>query len=171
MALWIYSYMCRKSLLPNNFTFPPLFNSLYHVPHIQCLNTHVPTLGHHCELFVHNSLLHAYASSCHVSLYHRLFDKMPHNDVVSWTILIASYNNIVAYSESLLVFEQMRLEEGFRVFGSMKEKNVFTWNAVIKGFALANKSRHNTIWWFKRMESDGYGGDEFPSYVVAGEYG
>ncbi|XP_061369404.1 pentatricopeptide repeat-containing protein At5g56310-like [Gastrolobium bilobum] len=51
-----------------------------------------------------------------------------------------------------------RVEEGMSVFRSMKEKNVFTWNAVIKGLALA-KSGEDAIWWFNRMEQDGVRAD------------
>lgn len=52
-----------------------------------------------------------------------------------------------------------RMEEGLRVFTSMKEKNVFTWNAVIKGLALA-KNGEDAILWFERMEKDGVRADE-----------
>jgi pentatricopeptide repeat protein len=52
-----------------------------------------------------------------------------------------------------------RIEEGLGVFRSMKEKNVFTWNALIKGLALA-KSGEDAIWWFNRMEQEGFKADE-----------
>lgn len=58
-----------------------------------------------------------------------------------------------------------RVEEGLGVFWRMKDKNVFTWNAVIKGLALA-KSGHEAIWWFKRMESDGVRPDEVTLLAV-----
>lgn len=52
-----------------------------------------------------------------------------------------------------------RIEEGLKVFKSMKEKNEFTWNAVIKGLALV-KSGEETVWWFNRMQQEGYKADE-----------
>lgn len=52
-----------------------------------------------------------------------------------------------------------RIEEGLRVFQGMKEKNVFTWNAVIKGLALA-KSGQDAVWWFNKMEQEGFKADE-----------
>ncbi|KAL5060539.1 hypothetical protein RYX36_032143 [Vicia faba] len=52
-----------------------------------------------------------------------------------------------------------RVEDGLRVFNYMKERNVFTWNAVIKGLALA-KSGEEAILWFNRMEFDGVRADE-----------
>lgn len=58
-----------------------------------------------------------------------------------------------------------RIEEGLRVFSSMKEKNVFTWNAVIKGLALA-KSGEEAIWLFNRMEQGGIKADEVTLIAV-----
>lgn len=52
-----------------------------------------------------------------------------------------------------------RVEEAMNVFRIMKEKNVFTWNALIKGLALA-KSGEEAIWWFNRMEEEGIRADE-----------
>lgn len=58
-----------------------------------------------------------------------------------------------------------RVEEGVRVFSSVKEKNVFTWNAVIKGLALA-KSGEEAIRLFNRMEQDGVRADEVTLLAV-----
>ncbi|KAA8543118.1 hypothetical protein F0562_021387 [Nyssa sinensis] len=52
-----------------------------------------------------------------------------------------------------------RIEEGLSVFRLMKEKNVFTWNTVIKGLALA-KSGEEAVSWFFRMEQEGITPDE-----------
>ena len=58
-----------------------------------------------------------------------------------------------------------RVEEGMSVFRSMKEKNLFAWNAVIKGLALA-KSGEEAIWWFDKMEKDGLRPDEVTLVAV-----
>ncbi|XAR59457.1 hypothetical protein NMG60_11015299 [Bertholletia excelsa] len=52
-----------------------------------------------------------------------------------------------------------RIEEALDVFKSMKEKNVFTWNAVIKTLALA-KTGDEAVFWFSRMEQEGIKPDE-----------
>ena len=54
---------------------------------------------------------------------------------------------------------------GVECVWSMKEKNVFTWNAVIKGLALA-KSGQEAIWWFNKMEKDGVRPDEVTLLAV-----
>ncbi|KAJ6319821.1 hypothetical protein OIU78_015261 [Salix suchowensis] len=52
-----------------------------------------------------------------------------------------------------------RIDEGLIVFRSMKEKNVFTWNVVIQGLGFA-KSGQEAVWWFNRMEQEGFEADE-----------
>nr|AYM00932.1 pentatricopeptide repeat protein [Salvia miltiorrhiza] len=47
-----------------------------------------------------------------------------------------------------------RIEEGLRIFEEMSEKNVFTWNAVIRGQALSNNGKE-ALWWFLKMEGEG----------------
>ncbi|KAK7337425.1 hypothetical protein VNO77_17999 [Canavalia gladiata] len=74
-------------------------------------------------------------------------------DVVLGTVLIEMYARCG------------RVEEGLNVFWSMEKKNVFTWNAVIKGLALA-KSGEEAIWWFNRMEQDGVRVDDVTLLAV-----
>ncbi|KAK2983778.1 hypothetical protein RJ640_017181 [Escallonia rubra] len=58
-----------------------------------------------------------------------------------------------------------RIEEVLGVFESMKEKNVFTWNAVIKGLALI-KNGEEAIRWFFRMDQEGVQPDEVTLIAV-----
>lgn len=37
----------------------------------------------------------------------RVFDEMPHRDVVSWTVLITRYRSAERYDDALIAFEQM----------------------------------------------------------------
>ncbi|GLT28512.1 hypothetical protein SLA2020_034380 [Shorea laevis] len=52
-----------------------------------------------------------------------------------------------------------RSEEGLSVFRSMKEKNVYSWNAVINGLALAESGKE-AVWWFNRMVQEGFKPDD-----------
>ncbi|KAK9161529.1 hypothetical protein Syun_007870 [Stephania yunnanensis] len=52
-----------------------------------------------------------------------------------------------------------RIDVGLSVFEGMSEKNVFTWNSVIKGLALA-KSGEEAVNWFLRMQEEGVKADE-----------
>ncbi|KAI9181484.1 hypothetical protein LWI28_015395 [Acer negundo] len=52
-----------------------------------------------------------------------------------------------------------RIEEGLIAFQAMKDKNVFTWNAVIRGLALV-KSGEEAVMWFDQMVQEGIKADE-----------
>lgn len=52
-----------------------------------------------------------------------------------------------------------RMEEGLKAFKAMEEKNVFTWNALIRGLAL-NKNGHEAVLWFFKMVEEGVRPDE-----------
>lgn len=58
-----------------------------------------------------------------------------------------------------------RIESGLLVFDKMGEKNLFTWNAVIKGLALA-KNGKEAVSWFLRMEQEGFNPDEVTLIAV-----
>lgn len=57
-----------------------------------------------------------------------------------------------------------RIQEGINVFYSMKEKNAFTWNAVIQGLAASNNGE--ALRWFYRMEEEGYKIDDVAVVAV-----
>eukprot|EP00257_Ricinus_communis_P022716 XP_015582522.1 pentatricopeptide repeat-containing protein At5g66520-like [Ricinus communis] len=52
-----------------------------------------------------------------------------------------------------------KINESLSVFRSMKEKNIFAWNAVIKGLAFA-KCGQEAVRWFFTMEQEGFKPDE-----------
>ncbi|KAL0420008.1 UNVERIFIED_CONTAM: Pentatricopeptide repeat-containing protein [Sesamum radiatum] len=58
-----------------------------------------------------------------------------------------------------------QIEEGLRIFEEMSEKNVFTWNAIVKGLALS-KNGKEAVRWFFRMEEEGVQPDEVTLITV-----
>ncbi|KZV39302.1 pentatricopeptide repeat-containing protein-like [Dorcoceras hygrometricum] len=58
-----------------------------------------------------------------------------------------------------------KINEGLCVFGQMSEKNVFTWNTVINGLALANYGKEAVTWFF-RMEQEGLKPDDVTLIAV-----
>lgn len=187
------------------------------------MHNHVVKLGQYYDIYVQNSLLNLYSSCGDMALCTRLFDEMPHRDVVSWTVLIAGYGSAARHDDALIAFERMqyagvvpnrvtmvnalsvcadsgalemgvwihefirrsgwevdvilgttliimygkcgRIEEGLDVFRSMKDKNVFTWNSLIKGLALA-KSGDEAVWWFYKMQQERIKPDEVTLIAV-----
>ncbi|KAF8015083.1 hypothetical protein BT93_H0776 [Corymbia citriodora subsp. variegata] len=111
----VYAHMRRNSIRPNNFTFPFLLKSLADSGEFRqglCMHTHVVKMGHLEDIFVRNSLLNLYASGGgDMALCRRMFDEMPHRDVVSWTVLITGYRKLRRFDDVLMAFEQMLLSE------------------------------------------------------------
>ncbi|XP_006343635.2 pentatricopeptide repeat-containing protein At1g50270-like [Solanum tuberosum] len=58
-----------------------------------------------------------------------------------------------------------KIEHGFWVFQEMKHRNVYTWNAVIRGLALA-KSGEEAVRWFFIMERENVKPDEVTLVAV-----
>ncbi|KAL3725411.1 hypothetical protein ACJRO7_030435 [Eucalyptus globulus] len=109
----VYTHMRRNSVRPNNFTFPFLLKSLADSGEFGqglCVHAHVAKFGHLEDIFVRNSLLNLYASGGgDLALCRRMFDEMPHRDVVSWTILITGYRKVRRFGDVLMAFERMLL--------------------------------------------------------------
>ncbi|KAH7856925.1 hypothetical protein Vadar_006979 [Vaccinium darrowii] len=220
-AISIYTHMNRNSMFPNDYTFTFVLKALSDLRDVkqgQCVHTEIVKRGLGNDIYVQNSLLNLYAASGRsMELCRKVFDEMPHRDVVSWTVMITGYREAGRFDDALNVFERMqyagvcpnqvtmvnvlsmcsslgavdigirihgfikrsglkldvilgtslidmygkcgRIEDGLCVFQAMEEKNVFTWNALIKGLALA-KSGEEAVWWFSQMEQEGIKPDE-----------
>ncbi|GKU86807.1 hypothetical protein SLEP1_g1283 [Rubroshorea leprosula] len=102
---------------------------------------------------------------------------MRERDVVSWIVLITGYNCAKKYDGALITYEQMQyagkkrweLDMSLSVFCNLKGKNVYAWNTVINGLALA-KSREEAVWWFNRMEQEGFKPVEDVTFVEPGAF-
>ncbi|GMH30999.1 hypothetical protein Nepgr_032842 [Nepenthes gracilis] len=74
-------------------------------------------------------------------------------DVVLGTVLIHMYGKCG------------KIEDGVSIFQCMKKKNAYTWNALIKGFALAENGGE-VLSWFSKMENGGIKPDEVTLITV-----
>ncbi|KVI12468.1 Pentatricopeptide repeat-containing protein [Cynara cardunculus var. scolymus] len=63
-----------------------------------------------------------------------------------------------------------RIQDSLFLFLTMKDKNVFTWNSIIKGLAM-DKNVEKALWWFSRMKHEkGIKPDEVTLIVVSTKY-
>ncbi|KAG5033532.1 hypothetical protein JHK85_017514 [Glycine max] len=76
------------------------------------------------DLVIQNSLLFMYARCGSLEGARRLFDEMPHRDMVSWTSMITGYAQNDRASDALLLFPRM-LSDG-------AEPNEFTLSSLVK---------------------------------------
>lgn len=58
-----------------------------------------------------------------------------------------------------------RIEKALQIFHKMTEKNVMTWNAVIRGLALSKKGDH-ALRWFSHMQQEGIRPDQATFTIV-----
>ncbi|PIA58235.1 hypothetical protein AQUCO_00500287v1 [Aquilegia coerulea] len=85
-------------------------------------HSHMITSGFIPTLYVTNCLIHMYIKCSLISSAHKVFDQMPHRDIISWNSMISGYSAI-----GLMHIAQT-------IFDSMPERDVISWNTLISGF-------------------------------------
>lgn len=86
------------------------------------LQAHVLKSGFQPSISLFNSLIHCYAINGSLVDAHRLFDEIPHRDVVSWTTLVGGYARLG------------KMGDARKLFDDMPEKNEVSWNVMISGY-------------------------------------
>ncbi|KAK1430646.1 hypothetical protein QVD17_13538 [Tagetes erecta] len=138
----LYLLMLHASVTPNKFTFPLVIKACAFdnvVEQGKQVHAQVLKLGYCSDGFCQNSLIHMYVSFNSLGEARRVFDKMPQQDVVSWTTLISGY--------SQLGF----IDEAREIFDSMPEKNTASLNAMIAAYVQSNSFNEAFIL-FDRMQ-------------------
>ncbi|ERN04324.1 pentatricopeptide repeat-containing protein At3g12770 isoform X1 [Amborella trichopoda] len=103
-VLQLYAEMMRSrtspSLAPNASTFPSIFRACAYLPSSslplrlqlgRAIHAHVFRFTAQSDMYVGSSLIHFYASCCKMKGAHRVFDTMPHRNIVLWTALIQGH--------------------------------------------------------------------------------
>ncbi|XP_050230693.1 pentatricopeptide repeat-containing protein At4g21065-like [Mercurialis annua] len=111
LAFSLFTNMHRTGVSPDHFTFPFVLKaySRLQTGH-QTLHTLILKLGFHSNIYVNNSLIHSYGSSSLLSLACKLFDEMPHRDLVSWSSMISCLNSNGFSLQALALFQQMQID-------------------------------------------------------------
>uniref|UniRef100_A0A1D1Y4J7 Pentatricopeptide repeat-containing protein At3g29230 n=1 Tax=Anthurium amnicola TaxID=1678845 RepID=A0A1D1Y4J7_9ARAE len=137
--------MQRSGVLPDNFTYPFLLRACCSgqaaLAQVEMIHAHVVKMGFLGDVFVPNSLLDSYSRCCAgggIVSAKKLFDAMPHRDVVSWNTMITA---LVRAGE---------LEQARKLFDVMPERDTVSWNAVLGGYAKAGEAEE-AFELFKRM--------------------
>lgn len=77
----------------------------------ECKQFHAKLIVSQCitsEIHLTNTLLSLYLKCGASNHAHKLFDKMPHKNVVTWTTLISAHVRIGSFGSALKVFDEMR---------------------------------------------------------------
>lgn len=133
-CFFIYVRMLENSVVPNQFTLPPLIRACCVDNAIQegkQVHAHVIKFGFSSDGFSQNNLLHMYLSFNSLEEAKRVFDNMLRKDDVSWTTLISGYARLGYVDEACEVFESMPLER--------RTNSGVAWNAMIAAYVQSNR--------------------------------
>ncbi|XP_042510117.1 pentatricopeptide repeat-containing protein At2g03880, mitochondrial [Macadamia integrifolia] len=111
-ALSLFKMMHLKNMKMDDFTYPSVLNSFASIMDIQnarSVHCSIVKTGFECYRHVSNALVDMYAKQGSLDWAARVFNKMPEQDVVSWTSLITGYTHHGSHEEALMLFCDMRI--------------------------------------------------------------
>ncbi|CAK9210163.1 unnamed protein product [Sphagnum jensenii] len=105
--------MQKKGMTPNTFTFVPVLNacaSLRALEEGRQVHEQIIQSGCEGDAFVGCSLVDMYAKCGSMEDAHRVFNKMPSRDVVTWNAMILGHGKCAQGQKALELFSQMQQE-------------------------------------------------------------
>ncbi|XP_008785939.2 pentatricopeptide repeat-containing protein At3g29230 [Phoenix dactylifera] len=153
--------MQKDGIFPDNFTYPFLLKACCGpsgqsaLARIEMIHSHVIKLGFLYDIFVPNSLIDSYsrAGTGGLASARKIFDEMPHRDIVSWNSMIAGLMRAGELKEARRLFDEMperdtvswntlldghakagEMDKAFELFERMPERNVVSWSTVVSGY-------------------------------------
>ncbi|KAK9290892.1 hypothetical protein L1049_009071 [Liquidambar formosana] len=109
-ALELYREMLVKGFVPDNYTIPFALKACAQLQLLglgEAIHGHSVKTGMALDVYVNNTLMRVYAVCGIIRAVRRLFDGMPHRDLVSWTTLIQAYVKMGFPREGIRAFFQM----------------------------------------------------------------
>eukprot|EP01018_Ginkgo_biloba_P013190 Gb_32456 [translate_table: standard] len=110
-ALKLFRQMQLAGVKPNPNTFSSVLSACGNLAALEQgmeIHEEIIKFGFQSDVFVENALVDMYAKCGSIKMARKLFDKMQHRDVVSWTAMIAGYAMHGYGKEALKLFEQMQ---------------------------------------------------------------
>ncbi|KAL4295038.1 hypothetical protein AHAS_Ahas18G0288100 [Arachis hypogaea] len=112
LSISLFAFMHRTPHHPfDHFTFPLVLTALKSHLDPHHLHSLIIKLGFYSSLYVHNALIGAYGFRGSIQFAVKVFDEMPHRDLVSWSSLISCLARNGMPTEALGVFRQMQVQE------------------------------------------------------------
>ncbi|KAK7285568.1 hypothetical protein RJT34_20344 [Clitoria ternatea] len=114
LALHFFRRMLRHNLLPDDHIFPSATKScaILSSPHLaMSLHSLILKTGYHLDVFVASSVVDMYAKCGDIGFARKVFDEMPHKNVVSWSGMIYGYSQLGEDEEALRLFKRALVED------------------------------------------------------------
>ncbi|XP_031495582.1 pentatricopeptide repeat-containing protein At5g08305 [Nymphaea colorata] len=124
-AISLYTQMLVAGVSPDNFTFPFVLKACARLlsPRLgEPVHVHVTKNGLELNIFIQNSLMHMYSSCGDITSARKVFDEMPHRNLVAWNTMVDGYAKCGDVGCARLLFDRMT------------ERDVVTWSAMIAGY-------------------------------------
>ncbi|CAL5381968.1 unnamed protein product [Camellia sinensis] len=131
-SLQFFTIMKSRGIWPNEFTFAPLLKSCSNLLDFkmgQGVHKEVISVGFESFSSIRIGIVELYVSCGMMEDAMKVFDEMPHRDVMVWNLMIRGFCEIGDF------------EMGFRLFRQMSEWSVVSWNVMIS--SLARSGREN----------------------------
>ncbi|CDP12017.1 unnamed protein product [Coffea canephora] len=144
---------------PNQFTYAIVLSVCARLMHVDLgkqVHCSIVKTGYEFDSFCGGALVDMFSKTGNLDDARRIFDDLIEPDTVSWTAMISGYVHAGFPEEALELFEEMRssgqvpdqvafgtvinacvrlgrLDDAWRLFSDMPNKNVVTWNVMISG--------------------------------------
>eukprot|EP01018_Ginkgo_biloba_P018936 Gb_33117 [translate_table: standard] len=122
----LFCQMQYADIKADRFSFVGVVNSCASVAALEQgkqVHAQIIRTGFLSNVIVNNAVVDMYAKCGSMVNARQVFDRMPEQDVVSWTAVITGYAQFGL------------LEDAQHMFDKMPERNIVSWNAVIAGYA------------------------------------
>ncbi|KAA8536766.1 hypothetical protein F0562_029244 [Nyssa sinensis] len=149
-SLHLFSVMRNCGIWPNEFTFAPLLKScsnLFDLKMGQGVHAEILALGFECFSSIRIGIIELYTSCERMEEAKKVFDAMPHRDVIVWNLMIRGFCKTGDVEMGLCLFRQMR------------ERSIVSWNSMISSLAQSSRDGE-ALDLFCEMRDDGFEPDE-----------
>ncbi|XP_042515494.1 pentatricopeptide repeat-containing protein At5g66520-like [Macadamia integrifolia] len=155
----MYIKMLQNGLYPDNYTLPYVLKACANLQNSRLgeqIHGSSVKLGFLLDIFVGNTLILMYSNCGKVESARRIFDEMPWQDAVTWTVLISGYVKWGDVDTARLLFDEALI----------KDKGV--WGSMISGYVQNNCFKEG-LQMFRLMQSTDLEPDEaiFASVLCA----
>ncbi|KAI3503203.1 hypothetical protein L1887_31641 [Cichorium endivia] len=137
-------------------TFSHIYQQCSHqkaLHHGKEAHAHMIVSGFEPTIFVTNCLLQMYIKCSNMEYAHKVFDRMPQRDTVSWNAMLFGYAGSGSMSTAQVMFD------------SMPERDVVSWNSLISGY-LQNDNSSKSVEVFLQIRRAGVGLDATTFAVI-----
>lgn len=122
--------MKKNGIWPDEFTFAPILKSCSNLSDVkfgQTVHSQVISLGFHCFGAIRVGIIEVYTNSGTLEDAKKVFDEMPHRDIIIWNLMIHGY------------CKTGNVDTGYNLFKQMKDRNIVSWNTMLSSLSKSNR--------------------------------